>query len=77
MKKPKNFNRMSLQEQEAWLVKERQHLDRLLTENSRQLASVRGGTKIHVDAEINRPDEAIMKEDIDKTIAQNVFIIRQ
>jgi hypothetical protein len=61
MKKPKGFNKMTLQEQEAWLVKERQHLDRLLTENSRQLGIVRGGTKIHIDTEINRPDEADLK----------------
>lgn len=62
MKKPKGFNKMTLQEQEQWLVKNHQHLTKLLDENYRLLAVVRGGTKLNIDTEISRPDESQMKD---------------
>jgi hypothetical protein len=61
VKKPKGFNKMTLEQQEDWLVKERQELNRLLTTNSRNLSTVRGGQKIEIKAE-ERPDEVVLKE---------------
>lgn len=60
MKYPKGWNKLSLVEQESWLVKEYQRLCKLETEVTRVLASVRGGYKYEVK-EIERPDELILK----------------
>ena len=60
MKTPKGFNKMTLQEQESWLVKEFQKVCEVQNDISRMLAKIRGGNKIEVK-EIERPDEALLK----------------
>jgi hypothetical protein len=60
MKTPKGFNKMTIQEQESWLVKEFEKVCDLQSEISRMLAKIRGGTKMVVK-EIERPDEALLK----------------
>ena len=60
MKTPKGFNKMTLQEQESFLVKEYIRVCELQTDISRMLAKIRGGTKMIVK-EIERPDEALLK----------------
>ncbi len=60
MRYPKNFNKMSIVEQEIWLVKK---LSELYSEENaikKALAKVRGGTKYEVK-EIERPDELELK----------------
>ncbi len=60
MKTPKGFNKMTIQEQESWLVNEFTKVCELQNEISRMLAKIRGGTKMIVK-EIERPDEALLK----------------
>ena len=60
MKTPKGFNKMTIQEQESWLVSEFTKVCELQNEISRMLAKIRGGTKMVVK-EIERPDEALLK----------------
>jgi hypothetical protein len=60
MKTPKGFNKMTIQEQESWLVNEFKKVCELQNEISRMLAKIRGGTKMVVK-EIERPDEALLK----------------
>lgn len=48
MKYPKGFNKLSLSEQESWLVKEYQKLCNIEQEVTKALASVRGGYKYEV-----------------------------
>lgn len=60
MKTPKGFNKMTLQEQESYLVKEFQKVSELQHDISRMLAKIRGGNKIVVK-EIERPDELLLK----------------
>lgn len=48
MKYPKGFNKLSLSEQESWLVKEYQKLCNIEKEVTKALASVRGGYKYEV-----------------------------
>jgi predicted phage-related endonuclease len=60
MKTPKGFNKMTIQEQESWLVKEFQKVSELQHDISRMLAKIRGGNKIIVK-EIERPDELLLK----------------
>lgn len=60
MKMPKNFNRMTIQEQESWLVNEFTKVCELQNDISRMLAKIRGGTKMVVK-EIERPDELLLK----------------
>jgi len=60
MKYPKNWNKMSLAEQEIWLVKKLNELYSLETNIKQALAKVRGGTKFEVK-EVERPDEALLK----------------
>ena len=57
---PKGFNKMTIQEQESWLVKEYIKVCELQTDISRMLAKIRGGTKMVVK-EIERPDELLLK----------------
>lgn len=61
MKMPKNWNKMTAQEQETWLVKQYQMYCAIETEITRMLARVRGGQRIVVN-EIDRPDELMLKE---------------
>ena len=57
---PKGFNRMTIQEQESWLVNEFTKVCELQNDISRMLAKIRGGTKMVVK-EIERPDELLLK----------------
>ena len=59
MKYPKNWNKMSLAEQELWLVKKLTELHNLEASVKQALAKVRGGNKFEVK-EIDRPDEALL-----------------
>ena len=60
MKYPKNWNKMSLAEQEVWLVNKLNELYDMENNIKQALAKVRGGTKFEVK-EIDRPDEALLK----------------
>jgi len=60
MKTPKGFNKMTLQEQESWLVNEFRKVSELQHDISRMLAKIRGGNKVIVK-EIERPDELLLK----------------
>jgi hypothetical protein len=60
MKMPKNWNKLSLSEQESWLVKKYQEMLNEVDAVTRMLAKIRGGQRIQVK-EIERPDEAILK----------------
>lgn len=60
MKMPKGFNKMTIQEQENWLVNEFTKVCELQNDISRMLAKIRGGTKMVVK-EIERPDELLLK----------------
>lgn len=61
MKMPKNWNKMTAQEQEEWLVKQYQMYCEIEHNISRMLARVRGGQRIIMN-EIERPDELMLKE---------------
>lgn len=52
-KKPKNWNKLTLNEQESYLVKEHQELTKELEIVFRQLSTVRGGMKVKVSEEIH------------------------
>ena len=60
MRYPKNWNKMSLNEQEVWLVKKLNELYDLENNIKQALAKVRGGSKYEIK-EIDRPDEALLK----------------
>jgi hypothetical protein len=60
MRMPKNWNKLSLNEQESWLVKKYQEMLTEVDAVTRMLAKIRGGQRIKV-TEIERPDEAILK----------------
>ena len=59
-KYPKNWNKMSLAEQEVWLVNRLNELYDMENNIKQALAKVRGGTRFEVK-EIDRPDEALLK----------------
>lgn len=61
MKLPKNFYKMSLSEQEIFLIKKMQDLYEEEEALRKLMASVRGGYKIIEPREIDRPDELILK----------------
>jgi hypothetical protein len=60
MRYPKNWNKMTLAEQESWLVKKLYELYNMETSIKQALAGIRGGTKFEVK-EVDRPDEALLK----------------
>ena len=60
MKMPKNWNKLTISEQESWLVKKYQEMLTEVDSVTRMLAKIRGGQRIKV-TEIERPDEAILK----------------
>ena len=60
MRYPKNFNKMSINEQEIWLVKKLTELYNEENSIKKALAKVRGGTKYMVK-DIERQDEALLK----------------
>jgi hypothetical protein len=61
MKLSKKFNKMSLQEQEAYLVKELQEMYIAEDEIKRMLGKVRSGRKVNIQTEPDRPDEILLK----------------
>ena len=63
MKMPKGFNKMTATDQESWLAKKLQELYEVEKELRRLLGTVRGGQRVSVP-EIDRPDEAILKDPI-------------
>ena len=60
MRMPSKWNKMSLNEQESWLVKKYQDIMTEVDSVTKMLAKIRGGQRIQVK-EIERPDEAILK----------------
>ena len=62
MKIPKNFNKMKATEQEAWLVKKYTEAVDLEQHIKKLLAMVGGGQAIFFPDNIDRPDEAILKD---------------
>ena len=60
MRYPKNWNKMSLAEQEAWLVKKLTELYNEENSVKKALAKVRGGNKYEIK-EIERLDELELK----------------
>lgn len=61
MKLSKKFNKMSLQEQEAYLVKELQDMYKQEDEIKKMLGRVRSGRKVNIQTEPDRPDEILLK----------------
>jgi hypothetical protein len=61
MKLSKKFNKMSLQEQEAYLVKELQEMYIQEDAIKKMLGKVRGGQKVNIQTEPDRPDEILLK----------------
>ena len=61
MKMPKNWNKLTLNEQESWLVKKYQEMLAEVDSVTKMLAKIRGGQRIKIADEISRPDEAILK----------------
>jgi hypothetical protein len=57
---PKKFNKMTLQEQEAWLIERLQETHAQEDKIRRMLAEVRKGYRYEV-TEIDRPDLLVMK----------------
>ena len=63
-KKPKSWNKMTIQEQEAWLTIRQQELNALVDANFRELSRVRGGFKIELSEDLSdRPDLNALKSD--------------
>lgn len=60
MKPPKNFNKMSKDEQETWIVSKLMKVEDEMNKLRRMLASVRGGVRIHIEMD-ERPDEILLK----------------
>jgi len=60
MKPPKNFNKMSKDEQEAWIVSKLIKIEDEMNELRRMLAKVRGGARLHIEMD-ERPDEILLK----------------
>lgn len=61
MKFPQKFFKMSLQEQEAYLIELKRKMDTDYDELMKMLATVRGGYKYEVSTEPDRPDLMTMK----------------
>ena len=60
MRMPSKWNKMSLNEQESWLVKKYQEMLTEVDSVTKMLAKIRGGQRIQVK-EIERHDEEILK----------------
>ena len=54
---------MTAKDQESWLIKKLQELFEVENQLRRMLGTVRGGQRVSVP-EIDRPDEAILKDPI-------------
>lgn len=61
MKIPKTFDKMNLDQQEAWLVNKLMKMQLDVEALRRLLAKVRGGSKIDIQMD-DRPDEIALKE---------------
>ena len=61
MKIPKTFDKMNLDQQEAWLVNKLMKMQLGVEALRRLLAKVRGGNKINIQMD-DRPDEIALKE---------------
>jgi hypothetical protein len=61
MKMPKNWNKMTAAQQENLLVNKYQELVAEVDQVKKLLATVRGGKRVTIP-EIDRPDEAILKD---------------
>ena len=61
MKIPKTFDKMNLDQQEAWLVNKLIKMQLDVEALRRLLAKVRGGNKIDIQMD-DRPDEIALKE---------------
>ena len=61
MKIPKTFDKMNLDQQEAWLVNKLMKMQLDMEALRRLLAKVRGGNKIDIQMD-DRPDEIALKE---------------
>lgn len=61
MKIPKQFTKMTLNEQEVWLVKKLRETHEIEDEIRRMLANVRKGYKYEPSTEVDRPDLLILK----------------
>lgn len=61
MKLPQKFNKMTIAEQESYLVEKYQKCVIELQGLQRLLASVRGGSRVDVKVE-ERPDETVLKQ---------------
>lgn len=59
---PKKFNKMSIQEQEVFLVNKLKELYQKEKIYRKALAQVRSNVKVQI-SEIDRPDEAILKSE--------------
>lgn len=62
IKLPRNFNKMTISEQETFLVKKLTECYSLEQEIRNMLSKIRGGQRIKVN-EIERPDEAMLKNE--------------
>jgi hypothetical protein len=62
IKLPKAFNKMTLSEQESYLVKKLLEFYKMEEDVKRMLSKIRGGNKIIIK-EVERPDEAVLKNE--------------
>jgi hypothetical protein len=62
IKLPKAFNKMTLSEQESYLVKKLLEFYKMEEDVKRMLSKIRGGNKVIIK-EVERPDEAVLKNE--------------
>jgi hypothetical protein len=62
VKLPRNFNKMTISEQETYLVKRLLEYYKMEEHIKRMLSKIRGGNKI-IATEVSRPDEAVLKNE--------------
>jgi hypothetical protein len=62
VKLPKSFNKMTLSEQEGYLVKKLLEYYKMEEDVKRMLSKIRGGNKVIIK-EVERPDEAVLKNE--------------
>ena len=61
MRYPKNWNKLTLEEQEIWLIKKYKEIVAEEQNVRRMLAQVRGKVKVKIAEDELRPDEIILK----------------
>ena len=62
VKLPRSFNKMTLSEQESYLVKKLLEYYKMEEDVKRMLSKIRGGNKVIIK-EVERPDEAVLKNE--------------